>query len=102
MLANFGGGMFAAPHGLFVDREASVWVTDFQLKNGKGYTVKKFNPDGKLLMTLGKEGVAGDNESHDLFNAPSNVLIAPDDTISSPTTRRDQQAVHQCPHREVL
>jgi len=81
MLANFGGGMFAAPHGLFVDREASVWVTDFQLKNGKGYTVKKFNPDGKLLMTLGKEGVAGDNESHDLFNAPSNVLIAPDDTI---------------------
>jgi sugar lactone lactonase YvrE len=81
MLANFGGGMFAAPHGLFVDREGSVWVTDFQLKNGKGYTVKKFNPDGKLLMTLGKEGVAGDNESHDLFNAPSNVLIAPDDTI---------------------
>jgi streptogramin lyase len=81
MLANFGGGMFAAPHGLFVDREGSVWATDFQIKNGKGYTVKKFSPDGKLLMTLGKEGMAGDNESHDLFNAPSNVLIAPDGTI---------------------
>jgi sugar lactone lactonase YvrE len=32
-------------------------------------------------MTLGKDGVAGDNDSHDLFNAPSNVLIAPDDSI---------------------
>jgi hypothetical protein len=81
MLANFGSGMFAAPHGLFVDRYGDVWTTDFQIKNGKGYAVTKFSPDGKVLMTLGKSGVAGDNDSHDLFNAPSNVLIAPDDTI---------------------
>jgi sugar lactone lactonase YvrE len=33
------------------------------------------------LMTLGRDGVAGDNDSQDLFNAPSNVVIAPDDTI---------------------
>jgi DNA-binding beta-propeller fold protein YncE len=32
-------------------------------------------------MTLGKDGVAGNNDSQDLFNAPSNVLIAPDDSI---------------------
>ena len=70
-----------APHGLFVDRSGNVWTTDFQIKNGKGYTVTKFSPDGKVLMTLGKAGVAGDNDSHDLFNAPSNVLIAPDDSI---------------------
>lgn len=81
VIANFGGGMFAAPHGLYADRAGNVWVTDFQVRNGKGYTVRKFSPDGKLLMTLGKDGVAGDNESHDLFNAPSNVLIAPDDSI---------------------
>ena len=81
MLANFGADMFAAPHGLFVDRYGNVWATDFQIKNGKGNTVTKFSPDGKVLMTLGKPGVAGDNDSTDLFNAPSGVLIAPDDSI---------------------
>jgi sugar lactone lactonase YvrE len=81
MLANFGTNMFAAPHGLFVDRHGNVWATDFQVKNGKGDTVTEFSPEGKVLMTLGKPGVAGDNDSQDLFNAPSNVLIAPDDTI---------------------
>ena len=73
VIANFGADMFAAPHGLFADRSGNVWVTDFQNRKGKGFTVKKFSPDGKLLMTLGKEGVAGDNDSQDLFNAPSNV-----------------------------
>ena len=81
VIANFGADMFAAPHGLFADRYGNVWVTDFYIRNGKGYTVRKFSPDGKLLMTLGKDGVAGDNDSQDLFNAPSNVVIAPDDSI---------------------
>jgi sugar lactone lactonase YvrE len=81
VIANFGADIFAAPHGLFADQSGNVWVTDFQIRKGKGYTVKKFSPDGKLLMTLGKEGVAGDNDSQDLFNAPSNVVIAPDDSI---------------------
>jgi hypothetical protein len=44
--------MFAAPHGLFADEFGNVWVTDFPIRNGKGYTVKKFSPDEKLLMTL--------------------------------------------------
>src|SRR6202162_5772771 len=52
VIANFGADMFAAPHGLFADRYGNVWVTDFYSRNGKGYTVKKFSPDGKLLMTL--------------------------------------------------
>jgi hypothetical protein len=81
VIANFGADMFAAPHGLFADRSGNVWVTDFYIRNGKGYTVRKFSPDGKLLMTLGKDGVAGNNDSQDAFNAPSNVLIAPDDSI---------------------
>ena len=58
VIANFGADMFAAPHGLFADRYGNVWVTDFYIRNGKGYTVRKFSPDGKLLMTLGKDGVA--------------------------------------------
>jgi len=39
----------------------------------------KFNQDGKLLMTLGKPGVAAD--THDTFNAPSDVLVAPNGDI---------------------
>ena len=39
----------------------------------------KFNQDGKLLMTLGKPGVAG--TTPDTFNAPSDVLVAPNGDI---------------------
>jgi sugar lactone lactonase YvrE len=71
--------MFNYPHGLFVDRDDNVWVSDGRAKNGKGHTVMKFSPDGKLLMTLGKPGVAGDGP--DTFNAPSDILIAPNGDI---------------------
>ncbi|HEY6258016.1 MAG TPA: peptidyl-alpha-hydroxyglycine alpha-amidating lyase family protein [Xanthobacteraceae bacterium] len=81
MAANFGSGIFAAPHGLHADRDGNVWATDFQAKNGKGHTVTKFSPDGKVLMTLGKAGMAGTNDSHDLLNAPSNVLVAPNGDV---------------------
>jgi sugar lactone lactonase YvrE len=81
MTANFGAGIFAAPHGLFVDHDGNVWATDFQAKNGKGHTVTKFAPDGKVLMTLGKPGVAGNNNSQDLLNAPSNTLVAPNGDV---------------------
>ena len=79
LVASFGAGMFNYPHGLFVDRDDNVWVSDGRGKNGKGHTVMKFSPEGKLLMTLGKPGVAGDGP--DTFNAPSDVLIAPNGDI---------------------
>jgi len=41
--------------------------------------VFKFSPDGKVLMTLGKAGVAGDGP--DTFNAPSAILVAPNGDI---------------------
>ena len=46
---------------------------------GKGHQVFKFSPDGKVLMTLGKAGVAGNGP--DEFNAPSAVLVAPNGDI---------------------
>jgi DNA-binding beta-propeller fold protein YncE len=79
VLANFGAGMFASPHGLYADRDGNVWATDFRDKDGKGHTVTKFSPDGKVLMTLGKAGVKGDGQ--DTFNAPSNTLVAPNGDI---------------------
>lgn len=54
-------------------------MTDGQGKDGKGHQVFKFSPEGKVLMTLGKAGVAGDGP--DTFNQPSDVAIAPNGDI---------------------
>jgi hypothetical protein len=79
LLKAFGAGMFVFPHGIFVDQQSNVWVTDGQGKDGKGHQVFKFSPEGKVLLTLGKAGVAGDGQ--DEFNAPSAVLVAPNGDI---------------------
>lgn len=74
LLRSFGASLFIFPHGLTVDQDGNVWVTDGQGKEGKGHQVFKFSPDGKILMTLGKAGVAGDGP--DTFNQPNAVTIA--------------------------
>jgi sugar lactone lactonase YvrE len=79
LLKSFGGGLFIFPHGLYVDKDGDIWVTDGQGKDGKGHQVFKFSPDGKVLMTLGKAGVTGDGP--DTFNAPSAVVVAPSGDI---------------------
>jgi streptogramin lyase len=79
LLRSFGAGMFIFPHGFLVDKDGNVWVTDAQGKDGKGHQVFKFSPDGKLLLTLGKAGVAG--SGNDEFNQPSDVAVAPNGDI---------------------
>jgi sugar lactone lactonase YvrE len=79
LVKSFGKGLFIFPHGIFVDKDDNVWVTDGDGKNGKGHQVLKFSPDGKVLLTLGKAGVAGD--APDTFNKPSDVAVAPNGDI---------------------
>jgi DNA-binding beta-propeller fold protein YncE len=79
ILATWGQGMFIFPHGATVDRDGNLWVTDARGENGKGHQVFKFNPDGKVLMTLGKAGVSGSGA--DLFDQPTDVVVAADGTI---------------------
>jgi sugar lactone lactonase YvrE len=84
LLKQFGAGEIAWPHGMHVDREGNVWVTDAtgigaNIPAGVGHVVLKYSPDGALLMTLGKKGVAGDGP--DTFNQPSDVLVAPNGDI---------------------
>jgi NHL repeat len=79
VVANFGGGLVNWPHGFFVDRAGDVWVTDGSGANGKGHTVIKFSPDGKVLMTLGKPGQAGNAPG--MFDTPSDVITAPNGDI---------------------
>jgi DNA-binding beta-propeller fold protein YncE len=79
LVVSFGSGLINWPHGFFADRDGNVWVTDGRGGNGKGQTAMKFSPDGRVLMTLGKPGVAGDGQ--DTFNSPSDVLVAPNGDI---------------------
>ena len=79
LVKSFGAGLLLFPHGIHVDREGNVWVTDGLGKDGKGHQVFKFSPEGKVLLTLGKAGVAGSGP--DEFNAPSAVIVAPNGDI---------------------
>ncbi len=79
LMKAFGAGMFVLPHGLSVDPDGNVWVTDGVGKDGSGHQVFKFSPEGKVLMVLGKAGVAG--TANDEFNAPSAVQVAPNGDI---------------------
>lgn len=82
-IRSFGGGIFVWPHGLHVDRDGNIWVADsrhptpeelkkFPEEKNKGSAVVKFSPEGKVLMTLGKPGVAGNPP--DALTDPTNVL----------------------------
>jgi streptogramin lyase len=79
VIKSFGADLFVNPHGMTLDRDGNLWVTDAQNRDGKGQQVFKFNPEGALLMTLGKAGIA--REGPDTFNGPCDVLIAPSGDI---------------------
>jgi sugar lactone lactonase YvrE len=79
LIKSFGEGMLLFPHGICVDKEGNIWITDGHAKGGKGFQVFKFSPEGKVLLTLGKAGVGGDGP--DTFSEPNDVAIAPDGDI---------------------
>lgn len=70
LLKNFGAGMFVSPHKLTVDPEGNLWLAD----NGSHEVFKLSPSDGKVLMTLGKKGVAG--AGLDEFDAPTEAVVA--------------------------
>ena len=85
LVKSFGAGMFIFPHKSYVDRDGNVWVVDMRGANarelakspdaaGKGHTVVKFSPDGRVLMTLGKPGVAGNPP--ETLTEPTSVVVA--------------------------
>ncbi len=81
ILANFGAGLFVTPHGIHVDSDGNVWVTDFagNPAGTKGHRVFKFSPTGEVLMTLGTAGQPGSGPNQ--FNQPNDVITAPDGSI---------------------
>ena len=70
LLDSWGDDMFAGAHGVRVDADGFVWITD-----NRDNFVQKYTIEGELLMTLGQKGVAGDNSSHVAFDGPADVFI---------------------------
>jgi hypothetical protein len=72
----WGDKMFVWPHGIRVDRDGNIWMTDGQNNPEKtnGQLVYKFTRDYKLLMTIGTKGEAGDGPY--TFNGPTDVAVA--------------------------
>jgi DNA-binding beta-propeller fold protein YncE len=102
LLASFGAGMMVFPHGIHVDRDGNVWVTDGQdnlprRRPGQpadaplppapqkvvGHQVFKFSPEGKLLLTLGKPGgnQPGQPPDQASFYQPNDVITYPNGDI---------------------
>lgn len=71
LISSWGDNLFIMPHGLKVDNENNIWVTDVGLNQ-----VFKFSHDGKLLMKLGEAKVAGNDSLH--FNKPTDIAITKD------------------------
>jgi len=83
-LRAFGKGLFVFPHGIFIDPGGDVWVTDAKSAGSepalaRGNAVLEFDPNGKLLRTLGQPGDASHTALS--FHLPSAVLVAPDGDI---------------------
>jgi DNA-binding beta-propeller fold protein YncE len=82
-VASWGEGAFARPHGLFVGPDDAVYCTD-----DLDHTVRKFTPDGRLLLTLGTGGKPSDSGAISVdyrtivraappFHFPTNVALSP-------------------------
>ncbi len=81
LLAQLGKGVMVTPHGLHVDRQGNVWVTDFagNKEGTKGHQVHKFSPTGEKLLSLGIAGKPGNADGQ--FNQPNDVVTGPDGSI---------------------
>jgi sugar lactone lactonase YvrE len=74
VLKTWGENQFVWPHGIRVDRQGFLWITDGRARGGLGQQVFKYARDGRLVMTLGTRGVSGDGPG--TFNGPTDVAVA--------------------------
>jgi sugar lactone lactonase YvrE len=73
-IRSFGEKLFTRAHGLRIDRDGNLWAGDVG-----AHTIRKFSRDGRLLLTLGTAGEAGEwNEAAGSrkLNQPNDVVVA--------------------------
>ena len=69
IIKSWGSNLFIMPHGLEIDREDNIWITDVGL-----HQVIKYDSNGNELMVLGKEYTPGKDSLH--FNLPTDVAVS--------------------------
>jgi DNA-binding beta-propeller fold protein YncE len=81
-LTSWGEGAFVRPHGITIDPDDAVYCTD-----DLGHAVRKYTPEGRLLLTLGTPGKPSDTGATSIdyrtiryagppFHYPTNVALA--------------------------
>lgn len=81
-LRSWGEGQFVRPHGITIGPDDAIYCVD-----DLDHTVKKFDPDGRLVFTLGTSGRAADTGAVGVdyrtirraagpFNCPTNLALA--------------------------
>jgi DNA-binding beta-propeller fold protein YncE len=82
-LRRWGEGMFVRPHGVAIGPDGNIYCTD-----DLDHTIRKFTPEGELLLTLGASGKASETgatsvdfrtirQAGDPFHYPTNVAFSP-------------------------
>lgn len=71
LITSWGDNLFIMPHGLTVDHENNIWVTDVGL-----HQVFKFSHSGELLLKIGEAKVKGNDSLH--FNKPTDIAVTDD------------------------
>ena len=74
LLNSWGANTFLVPHGITIDRDNSVFLTDVGLQQ-----VFKFSHDGRQILALGEARVGGWDATH--FNQPTDIAIRRDGTF---------------------
>jgi DNA-binding beta-propeller fold protein YncE len=83
-VGSWGEGLFVRPHGITLGPDDAVYCTD-----DSDHTVRKFTPDGRLLLTLGTRGKPSDTGATSLdyrtilragppFHYPTNLALSPE------------------------
>jgi len=71
-LRSWGEGLVGRAHGITIGPDGEVWLTD-----DGNHTIRKFTPEGKLLLTIGDPDKPAPLQSGKPFNRPTHVALSP-------------------------
>lgn len=72
-LRSWGEGLFSSrPHGIHISPDDFIFCVD-----DGNHTIRKFSPEGRLLMTIGSENQPAPKWGGDPFNRPTHMAVSP-------------------------